>query len=269
MSEMFIAINGHGMSIEKKSPLTANPLRLPGQSIEEKMRDYVFDRLLLPYLVAAGIVLWAGYEWAIMLGFIKRPHPLVISVIAAIGVGYFVWNLMRSHKQLKALRQGRDGERAVGQFLEGLRSNGHFVFHDVLGEGFNLDHVIVGPRGVFTVETKTISKPAKGEARIKYDGNVVTIFGQKPERNPIIQAKAQADWLAELLGEETGKKVHVKPIVVYPGWFIEGPLGFKTSVEVLNPKMLPGYINKYSNILAETDMHLFKSTLSRRIRKTY
>lgn len=37
-----------------------------------------------------------------------------------------------------------EGERAVGQFLEQLREQGFHVFHDVVGTGFNVDHVLVG-----------------------------------------------------------------------------------------------------------------------------
>ncbi len=256
------------MAIKKKSPLKDNPLRLPGQSIQEQMSDFVLDHILVPYLIAAGLVVWAGYEWAIELGFTRRVPPLIISILAAIGVSFFVWKLVRGHKKLKALKQGRDGERAVGQFLEDLRGKGNFVFHDVVGEGFNLDHVVIGPKGIFTIETKTISKPSKGEAKVKYDGNMVTILGFNPERNPITQAKAQAHWLKDLFLEETGKKVHIKPIIVYPGWYVEGPLGYKPEVEILNPRLLPAFIEKYSNTLHDTDIHLFKSTLSRRIRKT-
>ena len=180
----------------------------------------------------------------------------------------FTWKLVRGRRKLKALKQGRDGERAVGQFLEDLRGKGNFIFHDVVGEGFNLDHVIIGPKGIFTIETKTISKPVKGNASIKYDGNMVTILGYSPERNPIMQAKAQAHWLKDLLHEETGKRVHVKPIIVYPGWYVDGPIGFKPEVEIVNPRQLPAYIENYSNTLHDTDIHLFKSTLSRRIRKS-
>ena len=256
------------MSIKKKSPLKDKPLRLPGQSVQDNIDDYVFNHIEGPYLLAAGLILWAVYEWLIYLGFTERPHPLLISSMAVIGVTVFTWKFLRGRKKLKALKLGRDGERAVGQFLEDLRGKGNFVFHDVIGVGFNLDHVVVGPKGIFTIETKTISKPAKGNAKIKYDGNMITILGFNPERNPIMQAKAQANWLKELLLEETGKRAHVKPLIVYPGWYVDGPIGYKPEVEILNPRQLPAFIEKYSNVLIDTDIHLYKSTLSRRIRKS-
>src|ERR1700759_1070907 len=50
--------------------------------------------------------------------------------------------------------RGAEGERKVGAILEGLAPDWH-VLHDVsLGHG-NIDHVLVGPGGTFTVETKS------------------------------------------------------------------------------------------------------------------
>lgn len=49
--------------------------------------------------------------------------------------------------------RGAQGERTVGAILEGLGPGWH-VLHDVcLGKG-NIDHVLVGPGGTFTIETK-------------------------------------------------------------------------------------------------------------------
>jgi hypothetical protein len=51
--------------------------------------------------------------------------------------------------------QGAEGEEVVGQILEGLRERGWFVIHDVsFGRG-NIDHIVVGPGGIFTIETKS------------------------------------------------------------------------------------------------------------------
>lgn len=253
--------------MKTKSPLKANPLRLPGQSLQKQIDDYFEEQMLFPYMMALLTVMWAGYEWAIFLEYMKRPSPLMISIIAVGLVAYATWKVIRGRRKLKMLIQARDGERAVGQFLEDLRGQGHHVFHDVLGDGFNLDHVVIGPKGVFTVETKTISKPIKGEAKVSYDGADVRLGGYKPERNPIIQSKAQANWLKEFFLEETGKKVKVQPIVVYPGWFVESPKGANKEVWVLNPKALPTFIcNNPEEIMSE-EVHLLKSSLSRRIRK--
>ncbi len=58
--------------------------------------------------------------------------------------------------------RGAAGEELVGEALDSLRERGWFALHDVqLDRGNidqdhgNIDHVLVGPAGIFTVETKS------------------------------------------------------------------------------------------------------------------
>jgi hypothetical protein len=51
--------------------------------------------------------------------------------------------------------QGAEGEEVVGGILEGLAGEGWHVIHDVsFGRG-NIDHIVVGPGGIYTIETKS------------------------------------------------------------------------------------------------------------------
>jgi nuclease-like protein len=51
--------------------------------------------------------------------------------------------------------QGAEGEEVVGKVLEDLGKEGWCVIHDVsFGRG-NIDHIVVGPGGIFTIETKS------------------------------------------------------------------------------------------------------------------
>src|SRR5688572_11573059 len=186
------------MARETKSPLKAKPLRNPGQSVEEQLYDVVFDRMLQPALLAVMLMMLAGIEWA-RLYLPAMPNPLLYTVLAVLALGYAALRIVRAWPAIKALKLGRDGERAVGQYLERLREKGYQVFHDVIGDGFNVDHVLIGPGGVFTVETKTFSKPVNGAPKILFDGDTLRVDGFEPDRNPIVQAKAQARWLRKLI----------------------------------------------------------------------
>ena len=51
--------------------------------------------------------------------------------------------------------RGASGEEHVGGLLDGSPSGGWRVIHDAsLGRG-NVDHILIGPAGVFTIETKS------------------------------------------------------------------------------------------------------------------
>lgn len=102
------------------------------------------------------------------------------SLVAVAGIIYAIIQTRRNLARLRALKLGRDGEKAVGQYLEQVRDVDARVFHDLIGEGFNLDHVLVTTKGIFAIETKTCSKPVRGEANITYDGEHLFVNGQRP-----------------------------------------------------------------------------------------
>jgi hypothetical protein len=61
----------------------------------------------------------------------------------------------RFKRDYGAWAQGAEGEEVVGEILESLTTDGWQVIHDVsFGRG-NIDHIAVGPGGLFTVETKS------------------------------------------------------------------------------------------------------------------
>jgi hypothetical protein len=140
--------------------------------------------------------------------------------------------------------------------LERLRLDGYEIFHDLVGDGFNIDHALIGPAGVFTVETKTWSKPIRGEARIRFDGESVTRKNLEPERKPITQAKAQARWLKTLLTESSGRDFQVRPVIVFPGWFIERSGRGPDDIWVLEPKALPSFLQHEQRTLTAEDVKL-------------
>ena len=187
-----------------RSPLKDPPVRNPGQSLDEQRIELFTDRLITPLLAAAIFGVVAMQEWVRM--FMPRdPMPWMFTAVFAAAAGFFLYRIFRTRPAIRRLKQARDGERAVGQYLERLRADGYEVFHNLIGDGFNVDHVLIGPGGVFTVETKSYSKPASGPAEISFNGEQVAIGGWQLDRNPVIQARAQAGWLRALLKETTGR----------------------------------------------------------------
>ncbi|HUX81919.1 MAG TPA: nuclease-related domain-containing protein, partial [Halothiobacillus sp.] len=246
----------------------AAPLRYAGQSLDEEIQRVAEDDIFIYIMAASMAIGFAIYEW--LRWYSKTPpHPVVVTIFAAIVLVYTVRKVVLAMRKLKTLRMARDGERVVGQFLEGLRETGYRVLHDIVGDNFNIDHLLIGPKGIFTIETKTMSKPARGKPEIDYDGTQILVNGFKPDRDPVVQAKAQAHWIKELVKELTGKSITVRPAVVYPGWFInQTQKTGRPDVWVLNPKALATFIDNSDGVMSDEDVRSFHAHLSRYVRNT-
>jgi hypothetical protein len=248
-----------------KSPIKDPPLRQPGQSlIEERAR--VLEDQLLPWMMAGTtFIVLAMTEWIQELTGATNS-PRLFSAVAVGAIAACAWRVVRLRPRMRQLRQGIAGEKAVGQYLERLRQDGCEVFHDVTAEGFNIDHVVVGPAGIFSVETKTWSKPERGDARVVYDGTRLTRNGLEPDRDPIVQAKAQSRWLSTIVRESTGRDFEVFPVVLFPGWFVEQDRKSRATVWLLEPKALPAFLKQEPVKLSREEVKLAAFHLSRFIR---
>ncbi|MGS2722162.1 nuclease-related domain-containing protein [Porticoccus sp. GXU_MW_L64] len=147
----------------------------------------------------------------------------VTGVLFAIGG---LCDLARRFKRIQVLRLGYECELAVGQELDQLMLKGFRVFHDIPAEGFNIDHLVVSPAGVFVVETKGRSKRKssrknpKTEFKVVYKNGVLKFPGWQ-EVLPIKQAQSQAKWVRNWLTKATGFEVLSLPVIVLPGWYVQ------------------------------------------------
>ncbi|MDP9424597.1 MAG: NERD domain-containing protein [Actinomycetota bacterium] len=127
---------------------------------------------------------------------------------------------------------GGSAEERVGEELEGLRAHGFYVFHDVSLPGVgNVDHVVLGERGFFSIETKS------------HSGHVTARSGQllrngRPfEKDVVKQAWSGCYRLRELLEAE------VTPLLLFTDAFVEGRITAR-GVRVLPLKWIVGEILK-------------------------
>jgi hypothetical protein len=252
------------MNNEKKSPLKAAPLRVAGESLDRQLEEQWLDDWVQPYMVAMVLWLLAFVEWWRVLHE-TPPVPWLYTGVALAGTAWAGWRFYRGKQRRHQLKLGRAGERAVAQYLEWFRTKDFFVFHDVPSGDANIDHVLIGTRGLYVIETKTLSKPVRGECKIVVSADGIRANGRLLDRNPIVQAKAQARWLHDFLGE-SDIKTFVQPVVVFPGWFVE-PFDMKSlGVWVLEPKALDKFIDHQPVVLSRDQMRAMASAMSSYIR---
>ncbi len=126
--------------------------RAPGQHTRA-----IVKRLRLRTLVALGVLAVATALLGRTFGLrdVRFLGSEVGLLVAMFVVLRYVMPLVDRHDR------GAKGEEQVGSLLDGLEGKGWHAIHDAsLGNG-NVDHILIGPAGVFTVETKSNPGPVR------------------------------------------------------------------------------------------------------------
>jgi hypothetical protein len=249
--------------MSSQSPLTDEPLRYPGQSLDEEIENWRTEGVINYLITASAFFVVAFVEWWGYLTHAPR-QPIPFSVCAVLAIGGLAWRIVYIRKKLRPLKLGRHGERVVGQYLEGFRAYGGRVFHDIPGDDFNVDHVLICPQGIYAIETKTWSKPWSTAKVTTRDGKL-SKAGFTPDRDPVIQASAAADFLRDILATKTGRRYEIRGVVAIPGWLVDPSLQHGT-VCVIDPKNLPDHVAKQPSILSAQEVKDLAFELSRYIR---
>jgi Nuclease-related domain len=105
--------------------------------------------------------------------------------------------------------RGALAELLVGDVLENLGQRWD-VLHDVALEHGSLDHLVIGPAGVFTVRTANCNG-----MDVVVDGDEMVVVGES--RYDILLARAEAGEVARILSIAAGTSVAVQPLVVVVG----------------------------------------------------
>ena len=112
------------------------------------------------------------------------------------------------HTDERAWRLGAKGERMTARKLAELPSPPWTVLHDLpLGSnGANLDHLVVGPPGVFALNTKYLN------AKVWVGERAVLVNGQRTEF--LSKSRAEGRRVAATLQRAVGHPVAVTPLLV-------------------------------------------------------
>ena len=226
---------------KSRVPFTAKMLRPPGESLRLRIDDLV-DKAADKTITCVGLIA-APVLFAILSPVKTTSAKFIVYVTIPALFWIFavrVWLAMRKLRtDLRNARLGFDGERVVASELNqllGLADPYHYhAFHDFVfdmkpgGERttFNIDHIAIGQKGVFVIETKARRKGLKPSAtgqenhKLVYDGAALKSPSGYRDEKPIQQAMLSAKELRAWIREVTGFEVPVTPIVVILGWYID------------------------------------------------
>ncbi len=165
-------------------------------------------------------------EWARVTGTVVGLWPIFLAVfIAGLSVGFLAvsttigltllvfslaciaYSLRQGLNRTARFFVGARGEERVSGILRELPDRYH-VFNDFVARGSHVDHVVVGPAGVFAVETKY------WRGRVTIEDGCVLVNGVLPTRSPLDQVRREAHRVRQALAD-SGWDGLVTPVLVF------------------------------------------------------
>lgn len=169
-----------------------------------------------------GVLIIAFFNQAALAGII-----LIIAGLVLIGSGY-------------KFHVGAVGESLVTKVLSSFPDN-WYVFNDMIVGRSQIDHIVICPKGVYTIETKNYRGTIYGNAE-KQEWFQVISEHKTPFYNPVKQGIGHSVALSKYLEESGFNKVWVNTIVVFAEPSVELKV-FSPKVPVIHQSKLSEFFN--------------------------
>ena len=215
----------------------------PGGSAQARWRqmraaEWAARTRTLLWRVVAVLGIGAG---AGLLGSLIAPRlVLVLGGLAAVAAG---WGLrFRPSPEAIAWRRGAAGERRTARLLGPLEQLGWVVLHDlaVPGSRANIDHLAIGPGGIFVVDSKQY------RGRLKLDPSGRLRHGRYPLASTLQAVSFEADQAAKVLPDPG---VVVVPIVAVHGAQVPWGKMVMNGVPIVPAQRLPSMLRQLPAVL--------------------
>jgi Nuclease-related domain len=207
----------------------------PGGSAQARWRrlraaEWTAWTRTLPWRVA--VLLGAGAGGGVLGSLLAPWLGLVLGGLAAVAAG---WGLrFRPSPDAVAWRRGAAGERRTARLLGPLERQGWAVLHDlaVPGSQANIDHLVIGPSGVFVIDSKQY------RGRLQLDPTGRLWHGRHPLTLTLRAVEFEADQAAQVLMDPDV----VVPIVAVHGAQVPWGKVVMQGVPVVAARRLPSML---------------------------
>jgi len=192
----------------------------------------------LPWRVAATLGIGAGGG---VLGSLLAPRlGLIVAALVVMAAG---WGLrFKPSPDAVAWRRGAAGERRTARLLGQLERHGWAVLHDLAlpGSRANLDHLVIGPGGVFVVDSKQY------RGRLQLDSFGRLWHGRFPLTSALRAVSFEADQAALVLSDPD---VVVVPVMAIHGTQVPWGKVVMDGVPVVAARRLPSMLGELPAVL--------------------
>ena len=165
--------------------------------------------VLAPLVIGANLAgaRWSSLRWG-------------AGLVTGMAIAMFVIARMSPPHWIERWQDGAVGEQWTGRALHELESHGWRIFHDLAASRGNIDHVVVGPGGVFLLDSKLWA----GSVTVDADSAVVRRL-EDPDVYWRFTSPAHVKGLAvevsQAIRASTRATVWVTPVIVVWGEFAQ------------------------------------------------
>lgn len=167
-----------------------------------------------------------GFTAAILV-FVHHGIGALLLVAALSAVAYFLY---RGERRMESFFKGARGEERVAGILKSLPEAYH-LFNDFVAGGCHVDHVVVGPAGVFAIETKFWN------GKVTLEEGHILVDGHLPDRSPLAQVLKEARLVKGELAKSGWTGV-VTPVLAFASNTFEAKIAESHGAVILNARDL-------------------------------
>lgn len=187
---------------------------------------------LLVFLVMYGAVsmfpaprLFEGYpDWQLY---------ILLSALGAAAL-FALYRLVMTFLSWRQVRFLRDANIAIGHQLHRIAAGHGCTYHDVPTTAGVVDHVLIGPDGVYAINVVARRRVRKGQVRLQ--GHSL-LFSNSKAHQSVVPIAASAARLQKQLSLHVGNVIRVRSVIAVPGWQI--PEQLSRDHLLVNERTLP------------------------------
>jgi hypothetical protein len=156
--------------------------------------------------------------------------------------------------------RGAVGEGRVAAVLARL-PDGWFIFHDMVVGRAQIDHIVVAPAGVYTIETKNYTGTIHGNAEQQHWSQIINHQHKTKFYNPVKQGNGHSVALSTFLREQGFPHLWVNTIVVFSDPGVKLKVS-SAQVPVLYLSELRDYLKKQKPVMSSYEAAAIASCIS-------
>ena len=206
--------------------IVTNETSLLERQTRLQRENKLLNRILLTEWLLASVLALAG----LLLYYLKGSTALLVvgGLAIFLALGHFV-KARENRSDIEAIERGRAGEQSVTQLLASRLDNHTYIFNDLFLQCGALkaqyDHIVIGPNGLFIIETKNWPGHLSGNEQ---DAEWIISSGAQSRRqkmkNPVRQLRRQRNLMLKKLAALNVDWPDLTAFLVFAGrttWNIE------------------------------------------------